>query len=196
VGTRADGAFLVVIFAAIALAIAPPASAEEEVAVPFPLQAELLSKAAGYDKNLPARAGDKAHVVVLRKDGSAESARAAAQIERAMTEKIKDIGGIPHDVTSVVYTTAAELAQMCGARRLAVVYVTPGLAEDIEAIAKGLSDVDVLTVSAVAPHVAKGIVLGFELVSGKLKLDVNLAQARRQHVAFSAELLQFARVVE
>jgi hypothetical protein len=27
-------------------------------------------------------------------------------------------------------------------------------------------------------------------------LDVNLAQARRQHVAFSAELLQFARVVE
>jgi hypothetical protein len=76
------------------------------------------------------------------------------------------------------------------------VYVTPGLADDVDAIAEGLTGVDVLTVSAVALHVAKGIVLGFELVSGKVKLDVNLAQARRQSVAFSAELLQFARVVE
>jgi hypothetical protein len=185
-----------VVIVAIALAIAPSIAAEEEVAVPFPLQAELLSKAAGYDKNLPARAGDRVHVLILKKDGSAESARASTQIERALGEKIKDIGGIAHDVATATYTTPADLAQICSARRIAVVYVTPGLADDVDAIANGLSGVDVLTVSAVAPHVAKGIVLGFELVSGKLKLDVNLAQARRQHVAFSAELLQFARVVE
>jgi hypothetical protein len=196
VGTRTDGAFIVVVIAAIALTIASRAAGEEDVAVPFPLQAELLSKAAGYDKNLPARAGDRVHVLVLRKDGNAESMRASAQIERALAERIKDIGGIAHDVTTATYTTPAELSQLCSGRHIAVVYVTPGLADDVGDIAKGLNGFDVLSVSAVAAHVPNGIVLGFELVSGKLKVDVNLAQARRQHVAFSSELLQFARVIE
>src|SRR5438874_366246 len=52
-----------------------------------------------------------------------------------------------------------------------------------------------LTASAVASQVTLGIVLGFDLVSGKPKLLVHLGQARRQHVDLSAEVLKLMRVV-
>ena len=45
-------------------------------------------------------------------------------------------------------------------------------------------------------YVAKGAVLGFELVSGRPKLIINLAQAQRQDVAFRAEVLKLMRVVQ
>jgi len=44
--------------------------------------------------------------------------------------------------------------------------------------------------------VPRGIVLGFDLVGGKPKMLVNLGQARKQHVAFMAEVLKLAKVFE
>ena len=47
-----------------------------------------------------------------------------------------------------------------------------------------------------AGDVPKGIVLSFDLVSGKPKIVVHLGQAKRQDVQFKAELLKLARVIE
>jgi hypothetical protein len=47
-----------------------------------------------------------------------------------------------------------------------------------------------------ADYVPAGIVLGFDLVSGRPKLVVNLSQARRQHVDFRAEVLKLMKVYE
>lgn len=167
----------------------------EQVAVPVAIQAELLAKVASYDRRLVERAEGHVHVLVLTRIGNDDSARAATQLITAL-RPLTDIGTMPHDEAIVGYTSAEALAQLCRARRVSIVYVTPGLGEDIEALRVALTSVDVLSVGAVADYVPRGMVLGFDLTSGKPKLLVNLAQARKQGVAFRADVLKMMRVYE
>src|SRR5262245_36040928 len=87
-----------------------PSRAAEEVLVPVGLQAELVAKVAAYDKNFPARAGDRVHVLILTRAGDAESVRTAAHMEAAL-RGINDIGGLPHDETTLAYPGAKALAE-------------------------------------------------------------------------------------
>ncbi len=167
----------------------------DESAVPEKLQAELVAKIAGYDRNFTARAGDRAHVVIVDKPDDADSARSAAHFEAALHE-LPDVGGLAHDEAIVAWPGAAGLADLVRSRHAAIVYFTPEFAAEVGAIRAALDGVDVLSVAAVPDYVPQGIVLGFDLVSGKPKLLVNLPQSRRQHVAFMAEILKMARVYE
>ena len=83
---------------------------------------------------------------------------------------------------------------MCRSKRAAVVYVTPGLESEIDAIKSSLTGVDVLSVAAVPENVPRGIVIGFEVVSGKPKISINIAQARQQRVDFKADVLKLMKV--
>jgi hypothetical protein len=167
----------------------------EEVGVPERLQAELVAKMATYDRGFVARAGERAHVVIVDKPDDADSARVATHLESAF-RGLPDVGGLPHDEAVVAWSGASALPGIVRARHAAIVYFTPGFAADVGDIRSALDGVDVLSVSAVADYVPRGIVLGFDLVSGKPKLLVNLGQARKQHVAFMAEVLKLARVYE
>ena len=170
-------------------------AAADESVVPEKLQAELVAKIAAYDRNFAARAGDRAHVVIVDKPDDADSARSAAHFEAALHD-LPDVGGLAHDEAIVPWPGAAGLADVVRSRHAAIVYFTPEFASEVAAIRSALDGVDVLSVAAVPDYVPPGIVLGFDLVSGKPKLLVNLAQARRQHVAFMAEILKMARVYE
>lgn len=167
----------------------------DEAAVPVNLQAELVAKVAAYDRNLPARAGDRVHVVIVVKAKDDGSARFAKHLESALGG-VERIAGLPHDELIVAYSNAKALADLCRAKKVAIVYLAPGLGEEIGTIRAALEGVNVLSVSAVAADVAKGVVLGFDLVSGKPKIVVHLGQAKRQDVQFKAELLKLARVIE
>ncbi len=168
----------------------------DEVAVPLTLQAELLAKVAGYDKNLPARAGAVVHTLIVTKSGSGDSARTAAGILNGLKAQ-GAIAGLAHDEAVVVFTDATGLAQTCRDKHAAIVYLTQGFSDDeIASVAKGLEGADVLSAGAVAGFVPKGIVLGFDLVSGKPKLLVHLGQAKKQNVALSASVLKLMTVYE
>jgi len=54
----------------------------------------------------------------------------------------------------------------------------------------------VLTAGAMTEYVSEGIVLGFDLVSGRPKILVHLEQARKQNVVLTAQLLKLAVIVE
>jgi hypothetical protein len=166
-----------------------------EITVPVPLQADLLEKVAAYDRNLPARAGDRVVTLLLVKPGSDASQRAAAQLEAALEAK-PTIAGLPHHVEPLQAADAAAIAESCRQRRAAILFVTPGFTEaEVAALGRALDGVDVLSVAAVPQHVAHGIVLGFDLVSGKPKLLVSLSQAQRQKVALSANVLRLMTVL-
>lgn len=167
----------------------------DEVAVPVPLQAELVAKVAAYDKNFAARAGDKARILLVVKKGDAESTSFGKHMAAALGE-LPTIGGLAHEETVLPFAGAAELATTCKTRRASIVYLGPGLAPDIEAIRAALDGVNVLSVAAAAEQVPRGIVLGFDLISGKPKILVQLTQAKKQDVAFKAELLKLAKVYE
>jgi hypothetical protein len=161
--------------------------------VPAELQAQLLSKLSAYDRNFAGRAGDMALVLILVKSGSAKSALSGATIKTALSN-LDRFGGLRHQEQVVTFESAPALANLCRSKRAAIVYVTPGLENEIDAIKGSLVGVDVLSVAAVPEYVPRGIVVGFEVVSGKPKLSINIAQARQQRVDFKADVLKLMKV--
>jgi hypothetical protein len=163
--------------------------------VPIRLQAEFLAKIAGYDRHFAERAGDRARVLIAVVPRDSDSRLAATDMRNALAA-LPSVGGIPHEEEIIQFADAASLAEICRSRRAAVLYLTPGLLHDMPAIRDALAALDLLTVASLADYVPAGAVLGFDLVSGRPKLLVNLTQARKQHVDFRAEVLKLTRVFE
>jgi len=179
--------------AMVSLTTARTARADE--GVPLDLQAELLAKVAGYDRNFQARAGSEARVLLLSREGNAESSRASAHLSSALTRG-GQVGGLPVALSASTYSSAPALREVVTSRKLAVVYLMPGFADAIDAIAGALDGADLLTATVAPELVPRGAVLGFDLVSGKPKLLCHLTQAKKQNVAFKAEVLKLMRVYE
>ena len=162
-------------------------------AVPGSLQAELLAKLEGYDRSFAARAGSVAKVMIVVKSGDAKSELSATEMKSAL-KRIEQIGGLPHQDSVVAYAGTADLVKRCQQERVAIVFLAASLDDAVESIAGALAGSNVLSVGADPSYVAKGIVLGFELESGRPRIVINLEQARRQNVDFSSNVLRLMRV--
>ncbi|MGC4114067.1 MAG: YfiR family protein [Myxococcales bacterium] len=183
-------------WAASVLAVLVPSMAGgDEPMVPVPLQMDLLVKLAPYDHNFVRRAGERVVVLIVVKANHDPSQRVASQALLALKDQ-PGVAGLPHTEELVTFATAEKLADTCKERRAAIIYVTPGFDDaEVEAMGRALAGLDVLSVSAVPAFVRKGIVVGFELVSGKAKILVALGQAERQRVSLSSNLLRLAKVL-
>jgi hypothetical protein len=177
-----------------ALAIGRRASAEE-VAVPVARQAELLVRVAAYDRNLPARAAGTVRVLIVMNPDDADSRTVAAQMDAAL-RKFDKIAGLPYEITTTAYPGAAQVAATCKQNHVSIVYVTQGLDAKIADLVGALGSVDVLSVAAVARYVAQSVVLGFDLVSAKPTLVINLPQAKKQNVSIDAGVLNLMKVIQ
>jgi hypothetical protein len=166
----------------------------EDVAVPLPMQVQLFSSVADYDKGFAERAKGKVKIVLLTSKNP-DSARAATQVQGALA-RLAQIGGQPHEESTVRFESGAALANLCTSNGISVVFLMPGFQSEIADIKKSLDGVNVLSVATIGSYVQQGVVLGFDVISGKPKLLVNLGQARAQKVAFKAELLKMVKVVE
>jgi hypothetical protein len=178
------------------LALLLPILAGADESVPVAIQAELLTKVAAYDRNLPKRAGDRVITLILTKAHSTESERTAAAMQNALAAKTT-VAGLPHLVERAELSDPASLAGICKAKHVAILYLTPGFEDaEVAAIAAALDGVDVLTVSAVARYLSKGLVLGLDVVSGRPKLHFSIGRSRRQGIAMSATVLALMEVHE
>lgn len=165
-----------------------------DVAVPIDLQVKLLAKVAGYDRNLQARAQGVVRVLIVKKADDADSASAAGHAQHDFGD-VDTIGGLPHEEEVITYAGAPALAAYCEKRHASIVYLMPGLSKETSAIRESLSTLSILSATAEPEEVAKGVVVGFDQVSGKPKLLINLPQARRQQVEFAADVLRVATVI-
>jgi len=166
----------------------------DDVAVPLPMQAKLLATVADYDKGFGDRAKGKVKIVLLTSK-SPESARAATQMQGVL-KALPAIGGLPHEESVVRFESGAALANLCRTDGISIVFLMPGFGGEIADIKKSLDGVSTLSVASVGSYVEQGIVLGFDVISGKPKLLVNLTQSRAQKIAFKAELLKMVKVIE
>jgi hypothetical protein len=183
---------LLLLALAIGLAGARVALAQA-TSVPAPVQADLVTKLLPYDRNFEKRAGTVMRSIVLVKSGSVRS-RIAAEAFKSALSNLDRVGGLRHEERIVTYESAAALAKQCRSERIALVYVTPDFDGELDALQRALAGVDVLSVSAVPEYVSRGVVLGFELVSGKPKILLDLPRAQRQNVDFSAAVLRLMKV--
>jgi hypothetical protein len=184
----------VAIAVAALLAWATPTSAEEPP-VPIPRQAELLVRVAAYDRNMVPRAAGKVRVLIVVKPDDADSRGTAAAMEYALS-KFDKIAGLADEVSTVPFAGGAALAAACKTNHVSIVYVTPGLDAQIPDIVGALDGVDVLTAAAIPRFVGQGVVLGFDLVSAKPTLLINLYQAKRQNVAIEPRVVQLMKVIK
>jgi hypothetical protein len=172
----------------------PRLAQADDVAVPLPMQVQLLASVADYDKGFVERAKGKVKIVLLTSKNP-DSARAATQVLGVLGQ-LPRIGGQAHEESTVLFESGAELARLCRSNAISVVFMMPGFQGEIADIKKSLDGVNVLSVATIGSYVQQGVVLGFDVVSGKPKLLVNLAQARAQKVTFRAELLKMVKVIE
>lgn len=162
-------------------------------AMPAAIEAELVARLASYDRNLKARAGTRVKILIVVKEGDAISERAAGQLAGAFA-RLEQVGGLPHETSIETFSGAANLVAACKAKRAAIVVITEALSSEVEALRAAFEGVDVLTVGSSADMTRRGVVLGVELVSSRPKLFINLAQAAKQNVAMSAEVLKLMTV--
>lgn len=166
----------------------------EEVTVPLSMQVQLLTLVADYDKGFAERARGRTKIVLLTSK-SPDSERALTQVQTALAQ-IGQIGGQPHEESTVVFESGAALSALCRTSGISIVFLMPGLQNNIAEIKRSLDGLDVLSVASIGSYVHQGIVLGFDVVSGKPKLLVNLEQAHSQKISFKSELLKMVRVVD
>lgn len=184
----------VITVAALVLSLSSPGSAQS-MPVPTSAQAELIAKLAGFDRNFAARAGSKAVILLAAMPGDAESMSAALEMKAAFA-RLPTVGNLPHEEQVVTHTSPAALAELVRSKHAAIVYLGPGFEKQIPAIREALSSLDVLSVGAIPGYVPAGIVLGFDLVSGRPKLLIQVVQARKQKVVFPASVLSLMKVYQ
>jgi hypothetical protein len=125
--------------------------------------------------------------------GETESQSAALEMKAAFS-RLPTVGNVPHEELVVTYSNPTALAEVVRAKRAAIVYLGPGFGKQIPAIRDALSSLNVLSVGAIPGYVPSGIVIGFDLVSGRPKLLIHVPQARKQNVAFPASVLSLMKV--
>ncbi|MEO6599670.1 MAG: YfiR/HmsC family protein, partial [Polyangiaceae bacterium] len=157
----------------------------QSMQVPSAVQAGLMVKVAAYDRNFPERAGRNVVVLLVAMPGKPESMRAAMEMKGTLSA-LPSVGDLPHEEQIVSFSGASALADLARSRKAAIVYIGPELNGQIGAIRDAFSTIDVLTVAAIPDYVPAGIVLGFDLVSGRPKLLLTIGQARKQHIALPA----------
>jgi hypothetical protein len=181
---------------AVAVVAFAPLGAAEEVTVPVARQAELIVRVAAYDRNLPARAGGTVRVLIVMNPEDADSRVVASQMDAAL-HKFDKIAGLPYEVTTIpLPSSAADVAATCRQNHVSIVYVTQGLDARMGELAAALGGVDVFSIAALVRYVPQGIVLGFDLVSAKPTLVINLPQANKQNVSVEAGVLHLMKVIQ
>lgn len=177
-----------------ALAMSLSARADEP-AVPLQLQMDLTLKVIEYAQQPSIRSGDVVRVAILVKASGAQSTHFGAELKAALS-RVDTIAGLPHEETLLEWTDPTRLVDEIVRTKIAVVYVAPGLDSEIPAIAQAVQGIQLITVAAVDSYVQSGIILGFELVSGRPKMIFNLKQARQQTVVFGSAVMKLMRIVE
>jgi YfiR/HmsC-like len=178
-----------------ALTDVPRVVSAEDLALPAEVEAQLIAKVATYDRTLVSRAGDKVVIAIVKHASDQDSARAASLLQAAFRD-VAPISNLMHEEFVVAWKDGAALAQVCTQKKAAIVFFTPGLDRELDAMVKAVEGLHVLTIAGALAYMKKGVVLGFDLVSGRPKLVINFEMSKRQGLELRSELLRLARVVE
>jgi hypothetical protein len=167
----------------------------EDPAIPLQLQADLTAKLIEYAQAPSPQGLTTMRIGILVRNGSVESQHFGTEI-KAIFGRMATIAGLAHEEVVISWSTPAAFAEEARRRQLFAVYLTPGLRGEVGAIARVLDGTPIISVAAIDTYVASGAILGFELVSGRPRMVLNLAQARKQGVAFRAQVMKLMRIVE
>jgi YfiR/HmsC-like len=165
----------------------------ESPTAPIAVQAQVLARILPFERGFAAHAKDRVLIIIVERNSSPDSASAARQMSRALSE-IGKVADKPIVVRNVAFGGVGSLARDCKESGALALYVTPDLGAEVPALATALAGSRVLSLAAVEGYVRQGAVLGVEVVDGKPRMSINLAQAKAQKLDFPSALLKLARI--
>lgn len=170
-------------------------SASDEPAVPAGLQAGLLARLLRHDRQFTAEKAPRVSVLVVH-SADPSSRASARQVLTALGEQ-DSLGGRAHTATLYALGTAEALLEHVTRNEVRLVIFAPGTLSSAltGALSRELDGKSVFTVSMTTDGVPSGVLLGFELESGKPRMWLNLQQARRQGADLRAEVVKLMKVV-
>jgi hypothetical protein len=184
------------VLAALALLVTSAGPATGQPDLPPERQVPILTRALAYDENLRSRAGDELVVAILAKAGSKASEQTAEAVGKAFSglAGIK-VQGLPLRSARVNFSNAANLAGAVQKDGIDVIYICPGLDNELAGILEVARTNHVLSMGSREEYINKGASLGVFLISSKPTICVNLAASKAEGAAFGSDLLRLAKVI-
>jgi hypothetical protein len=174
---------------ACALALASTGASADEL--PVSLQAQLLQKTATYVTSL--QPGESGTVKVLVLFTGATPSHAT----EALVASLNQDGQVGKYKAEAKLVPISSLKASLAAEKPQVLWVPADLDEKaVDQVIEACGQSPIVTVSSVAAHVKRGIILGFDAVEAKPRILVHLKQARAQNVVFLSGLLTHSVIVE
>jgi hypothetical protein len=174
--------------------MAAHADVRAEITVPLELQIDLARKVVHFERGFVERAGAQVKVLLIARTGNATSERVAEQLANQLAQS--QVAGKPVALLRGGYQNAAALRKSVVDQRVVLLFLAPGLELEMPGIAAALAGIPVITVGTDGDMVDQGAILGFDLVSARPRISVNLGQARKQQLDFNSDLFRLARVVK
>ncbi len=170
------------------------APAEEVVTVPPKIQASILAKVLGYDRNLIKRSGKS---VVLGVVTDARSADKRGELWDAFSMLAKNqIAGLPVSVISIHASSADRVSIEGEVAGVNGIYISQRAHEDtIKAVLAWAQKKKIPAFCDSERLVERGFVFGIGVESERPRMMINLAQAKLQGLDLPSSVLQLAKII-
>lgn len=166
-------------------AAAAPALAQQQV--PAELQATIVARVIAYDRSFRAGEGrPRVGVLFKASDKSADSAP-------ELVDAFEAVGSL--SAVSRRYKDLADLSGWMSSQKIRILYVAPGLAEEVEAVRDLARQRKTVTVTPVRAFVERGLAIGIVPRGGRAGILVNREAAVAAGMDLDPKLLGLAEVL-
>ena len=185
------------ICAVLALLFAVPAAAQT-MPIPVDLQLTLLLKVISFDRSFQYKARSAIIIGVVYLPGDATSVKAkddmVANLQRLERTTIKTL---PIKYVVLEFRDVPTLDKAVKAGKVNVLYVAPGLGDQLPHLVKMARSYAITTATGVPEFVQRGIAVGIGMKADKkAEVLINLSSSRSEGSDFDAVLLRLATVVK
>ncbi len=148
-----------------------------------------------FDRKVIARAGDEVRIAVIYRSG----AEASEKLQRAVVEalvaagKRQSVAKLPVKVLAIAYSPSLEADLR--REKVAAAYVSAGLEDVTDAIAKATRAASALSFSALEASVRGGLSVALVRREAKVGIVINLKASRSEGADLDAGLLTVAEVL-
>ena len=179
------------------LALAVPAAAQT-MPMPVDIQLPLFLKILTYDRSFQYKARTAITIGIVYLPGDAASVKAKDEMVANMARlSDRTIKNLPIRHVVLEFRDVPSLDKAVKAGRVNVLYVAPGMGEQLPALIKMSRTYAITTATGVPEFVQRGVAVGIGMKADK-KPDIliNLTSSRSEGSEFDASLLRISTVVK
>ena len=194
---RARDLFGSAALAGVLLGLCGQARGQSDMAVAADRQVPLLLKILTYDRQLEVKAGSELVIGIVSSPTSLASAKARGDVETVLHSYLgKTVKKLPLQYYWQDYTTPEKLVGWIKAKKISVLYLSPGVEKSLTAILNVSRENHVTSITGVPDYVEKGVSVGIGERQAKPQILINLTSSKAEGSEFDASLLRIATVIK